>query len=69
MNNEKRFNEALAINDRLIERIHLMSRLMTRIMEDLEGQVYLAGELIDEYDRLAAKWADEDGEPDETKAI
>ena len=62
----KRLNEALAMMDVMAERLRFSMRFLTRLSEDVEGQRALNEALIDEYDRLTNKWADQD---DETKEL
>jgi hypothetical protein len=57
---EKRLNEISLLADRMVERLHLMSRLLNRFREDAETQNEQAVYLIDEYDRVIARWNDED---------
>jgi hypothetical protein len=57
---EKRLNEISLLADRMVERLHLMSRLLSRFREDAETQNEQAVYLIDEYDRVIARWNDED---------
>lgn len=58
--NEKRANETLALLDVMAERLKFTIRFLTRLQEDVEGQLSLNEDLLDEYDRLTNKWADED---------
>ena len=60
MNTDKRFNEITALADRMVELVNLMSRQYTRLIEDFEVKREAADDLIEEYDRLVARWADED---------
>jgi len=57
---DKRFNEITALADRMVELANLMSRQYTRLIEDFEVKREAADDLIEEYDRLVARWADED---------
>jgi len=57
---ETKLNEAQALLDVLSERLRFTIRFLTRLNEDVEGQLSLNEDLIDEYDRLTNKWADED---------
>jgi len=59
-NQEQRFNEVTALADRMVELIHALSRHMTRQIEDLEDRREIADNILEEYDRLMAKWSDED---------
>jgi len=57
---ETKLNEAQALLDVLAERTRFTIRFLTRLQEDVEGQLSLNEDLLDEYDRLTNKWADED---------
>ena len=57
---ETKLNEAQALLDVLAERLKFTIRFLTRLQEDIEGQLSLNEDLLDEYDRLTNKWADED---------
>ena len=63
---EKRLNEAFAMMDVMAERLRFSMRFLIRLSEDVEGQRALNEALMDEYDRLTTKWADQD---DETKEL
>jgi hypothetical protein len=63
---DKRFNEALAMMDVMAERLRFSVRFLVRLSEDVEGQRALNEDLLEEYDRLTNKWADQD---DETKEL
>jgi len=57
---ETKLNEAQALLDVLAERTRFTIRFLARLQEDVEGQLSLNEDLLDEYDRLTNKWADED---------
>jgi len=59
-NTEKRLNEALAMLDVMAERLKFSIRFLIRLQEDVEGQLSLNEDLLDEYERLTAKYEDED---------
>ena len=63
---DKRLNEALAMMDVMAERLRFSVRFLVRLSEDVEGQRALNEDLLEEYDRLTTKWADQD---DETKEL
>ena len=63
---DKRLNEALAMMDVMAERLRFSVRFLVRLSEDVEGQRALNEDLLEEYDRLTNKWADQD---DETKEL
>jgi len=65
-NKEPRLNEALAMMDVMAERLRFSMRFLVRLSEDVEGQRALNEDLLEEYDRLTTKWADQD---DETKEL
>ena len=65
-NKELRLNEALALLDVMAARLRFSMRFLIRLSEDVEGQRALNEDLLDEYDRLTNKWADQD---DETKEL
>ena len=62
MNPEQRLNQALALLDVLATILSDSRRLLNRIAEDAVDQQERIGEALDEYERLAAKWADEDSD-------
>jgi len=63
---ETKLNEAQALLDVMAERLRFSMRFLIRLSEDVEGQRALNEALMDEYDRLTTKWADQD---DETKEL
>ena len=63
---ETKLNEAQALLDVMAERLRFSARFLVRLSDDVEGQQALNEALVDEYDRLTTKWADQD---DETKEL
>ena len=61
-NTEKRLNEALAMLDVMAERLKFSIRFLTRLQEDVEGQLSLNEDLLDEYERLTEKWKDDESD-------
>ena len=57
---ETKLNEAQALLDVLSERLKFTIRFLTRLHEDVEGQLSLNEDLLDEFGRLTARWEDED---------
>jgi hypothetical protein len=61
-NDNQRLNEVTALADKMVEMTNLMSRQLTRLIDDFEERRDALDSLIDEYDRLMSKWADDDEE-------
>ena len=59
---DKRLNEAQALLDVLSERTRFTIRFLTRLQEDVEGQLSLNEDLLDEFTRLTEKWKDDEDE-------
>jgi len=62
MSKENRLNETLALLDVLSERTRFTIRFLTRLQEDVEGQLSLNEDLLDEFTRLTEKWKDDEDE-------
>jgi len=59
---ETKLNEAQALLDVLSERTRFTIRFLTRLQEDVEGQLSLNEDLLDEFTRLTEKWKDDEDE-------
>jgi hypothetical protein len=59
---ETKLNEAQALLDVLAERLRFTIRFLTRLQEDVEGQLSLNEDLLDEFTRLTEKWKDDEDE-------
>jgi hypothetical protein len=59
---ETKLNEAQALLDVLAERTRFTIRFLTRLQEDVEGQLSLNEDLLDEFTRLTEKWKDDEDE-------
>jgi len=53
---ETKLNEAQALLDVMAERLKFSIRFLIRLQEDVEGQLSLNEDLLDEYERLTAKY-------------
>lgn len=60
MGKEKQLNEVRALLDVMAERLRFTIRFLTRLQEDVEGQLSLNEDLLDEYNRLTAKWGEDE---------
>ena len=63
---DNKLNEVQALLDVMAERLRFTIRFLTRLNEDVEGQLSLNEDLLDEYERLTNKWTEED---DDTKPL
>ena len=59
---DNKLNEAQALLDVLAERLRFTIRFLTRLQEDVEGQLSLNEDLLDEFTRLTEKWKDDEDE-------
>jgi len=59
---DNKLNEAQALLDVLAERTRFTIRFLTRLQEDVEGQLSLNEDLLDEFTRLTEKWKDDEDE-------
>ena len=60
MNNK--LNETQALLDVMAERLRFTIRFLTRLQEDVEGQLSLNEDLLDEFTRLTEKWKDDESD-------
>ena len=57
---DNKLNEVQALLDVMAERLRFTIRFLTRLNEDVEGQLSLNEDLLDEYERLTSKWSDDE---------
>ena len=59
---DNKLNEAQALLDVMAERLRFTIRFLTRLQEDVEGQLSLNEDLLDEYERLTEKWKEDESD-------
>ena len=59
---DNKLNEAQALLDVMAERLRFTIRFLTRLQEDVEGQLSISEDLLDEYGRLTEKWKDDESD-------
>lgn len=69
MDNEKRKNEAMAMTDQFAEAFHRTVSLIGRVAEDLDEITQKLDCLNDIYDRVTARWQDEDEKEEDTREV
>ena len=57
---DDRLNHALALMDAMVAALFSSQKMLARMAEDAEEQAEILSEVMDEYERLAAIWAEED---------
>jgi hypothetical protein len=55
-----KLNEAQALLDVMAERLKFTIGFLTRLQEDVEGQLSLNEDLLDEHERLTEKWKEDE---------